>query len=162
MKIKQQFEGVSVSVFKAWVTKTKDLRSTIRFWNSLFNLRILKLGFITRMNVFNWNLGLFDLGVISCWFIVGYVPYEICNRLVYSSLTEDVWIEGSCVLKIPDIRRKPVMFLAIFRPEHGWLLCFDCMNQFLVAWRSYLELVVGWGCRECILRPSPKFFRRPL
>ena len=75
-----------------------------------FDFRILKLGFITRMNVFNWNLGVFDSGVISCWFIVGCVPYEIYNRLIYSSLTEDAWIKGSCVLKIYDVRRKPTMF----------------------------------------------------
>ena len=127
-----------------------------------FNLRILKLGFITRMNVFNWNLGHFDSGIISCWFIVGCVPYEICNRLVYSSLTEDVWIVGSCLFKFSMFRRKPVIFLANFRPSLGLLICFDCMNRFLVVCRCYLELVVGWGCRERILRPSPKFFRRPL
>ena len=205
-----------IFVFKAWVTKTKDLKCSIRFWalfhcrnqgyfsknlfifefillkiwifvrmivcmiwwlhvvelvflmifichtsdlefNNMFkfefDFRILKLGFITRMNVLNWNLGVFDSGVISCWFIVGCVPYKICNRLIYSSLTEDAWIEGSCVLKICDVRRKPAMFLANFRPWQGWLMCFDCINKFLVMCRLILDSLVAWGGRNRVLRP---------
>ena len=137
--------------------------SDLEFNNMLksgFNFRISKLGFITRMNVLNWNLGVFDSGVINCWFIVGCVPYEIYNRLIYSSLTEDAWIEGSCVLKICDVRRKPTIFLANFRPEQGWLECFECMNKFLVLCSVDLEVLVGWGRRDRLLRPPPTFFRR--
>ena len=205
-----------ISVFKAWVTKTKDLKCSIRFWalfhcrnqgyfsknlfifefillkiwifvrmivcmiwwlhvvelvflmifichtsdlefnnmlKSGFNSRILKLGFITRMNVFNWNLGLFDLGFICCWFIVDYVPYEICNRLVYSSLTEDAWIVGSCLFKFSMFRRKPTMFLANFWPSLGLFEWFACTNKFLVVCRCDLELVARWGGQNRVLRP---------
>ena len=134
--------------------------SDLEFNNMLksgFNFRISKLGFITRMNVFNWNLGVFDSGVINCWFIVGCVPYEICNRLIYSSLTEDAWIVGSCDFKSPDVRRKPAMILANFRPEQGWLEWFVCMDMFLVICSLILEVMVVGGCRRWVLRQPPTF-----
>ena len=82
-----------------------------------------------------------------------YIPYEICNRFVYSSLTEDAWIKRSCVLKIFKVRRKPAMFLVNFRPGQGWLMCFDCINKFLVMCRLILDSLVAWGGRNRVLRP---------
>ena len=64
-----------------------------------FDFRILKLGFITRMNVLHWNLGVSYFGIDRCCGIVGCVLCEICNPVVQVSQINEVCREGSCHLK---------------------------------------------------------------
>ena len=71
-----------------FICHTSDLEFNNMF-KFEFDFQILKLGFITRMNVLNWNLGVSYSVIDWCCVIVGCVLCEICNRLVYSSLTED-------------------------------------------------------------------------
>ena len=59
--------------------------SDLEFNNMLksgFNFRISKLGFITRMNVLNWNLGVSYSVIDWCCVIVGFILCEICNLVV--------------------------------------------------------------------------------
>ena len=77
-----------------------------------FNLRISKLGFITRVNVFNWNLGIFVLGVIRCFCWLHRVPCWICNRFMYITTTDDSWFARIEANKVRRNRRTSRPFSA--------------------------------------------------
>ena len=64
-----------------FICHTSDLEFNNMF-KIEFNFRILKLGFITRMNVLNWNLGVSYSVIDWCCVIVGCVLCEICNLVV--------------------------------------------------------------------------------
>ena len=64
-----------------FICHTSDLEFNNMF-KFEFDFRILKLGFITRMNVLNWNLGVSYSEVDWCCGIVYCILCEICNILV--------------------------------------------------------------------------------
>ena len=74
---------------------------------------------------------------------MGFVPHEICNRLVYSSLTDDSWFERSSVLKFTSGHRKPASFLSFLQPIMEKVVCFDCIYKLLVACSLIMDSLVA-------------------
>ena len=129
-------------------------------FNLRFNLRNQELGFMCAMNVFNWKLGLFNLGGRSEIGWYHHVGCDLRNVYIASNLSWGSWIERIDSKKTRRRRRVSSIDYGRFRPflvkSIVWMSWGGLILHICTIWRLLVAGIAtsgearGGGCKIAV------------